>query len=643
MRIPSKPSPHNRKGYALILVLCFLVVTLAVVADLLSWTSFSAKTTGRNNQFLASESAAESADEYVIASMTRDYLNQSLNSVSSYTSLIPTNTSAWPVTYNFTDASGNANKTTVTEGTEGSTLQPLTSQFSNLKGYIQPVTITSTATPTKQLYNEPATVTENIEFDTIPIFQFAIFYNLNMEIDPGQNMTVKGPVYCNASIWAGASDLTFLSSVDAVGTINTTTSDPFADNYSGTGSPTFDVAPLTNQPSLTMPISGTNNSASSVQNILNLPLGVLGAPNPAYLQASNQSYIFNEANLIISNSSAGVNGNSSYRNDITIYYENSNVVGYLQLITNDVVQVISNYVTVSHQNFPSYTTNLYYSFVTNVTFTDYRESDTVQAVQIDVGKFNAWLNSTTNYVYMIYNNKILSQTNPPGGGASWNLKNTTGGTSLGHGIDSIYVYNNAPFNTSQLPAVQLVHGAQLPSTTVGTIVTSGLTVATEQPLYVQGDYNVQTLTSAAKASAGTTNTANTYPAALMGDAITVLSDNWNNSNGENQGAGATTINAACLEGIVQTNPKISGNYSGGTENFLRLLENWTGVNLTYNGSIIVMFYSQYATGYWSYGTYYDAPNRNWSFDENFQQANKLPPLTPSVKVMLRTPGGWSVN
>ena len=29
-----------------------------------------------------------------------------------------------------------------------------------------------------------------------------------------------------------------------------------------------------------------------------------------------------------------------------------------------------------------------------------------------------------------------------------------------------------------------------------------------------------------------------------------------------------------LEGIVQSNPTISGNYSGGVENFLRLLESW---------------------------------------------------------------------
>ena len=640
MQIPSKPSRSGRKGYALVIVLCFLAVTLAVVANLLSWTAFSAKITGRNNQFLASESAAEAADELVIANMTRDFLNQSLNSVSAYTPLIPTNTPNWPVTYKFSDASGNANKTTVIEGSQGNLLEPLTSQFSRLSGFIQPITITSTATPTRQTYNVPATVTENIEFDTIPIFQFAIFYNLDMEIAPGQPMVVKGPVFCNASIWTAsslASGLTFLSSVDAVGSINATTLDPFSDNYTVGGSAVFTVPYLTNQPSLTMPISGTNNSAASVQNILNLPPVPLRAPNPAYLTASNQSYIFNEANLIISNSASGINGASLYGQDITIYYENSNVLGYLQLIPNDVT-IISNNVTPA-------TTTLYYSFVTNVTFYDFRESDTVQALQIDVGKFNTWLTNTQSYVYTYNKNGGLKPTTPSGGGKAWNFKNNNGGTSLGHDIDSIYVYNNVPLTGGQLPAVRIVNGAQLPSA-------YGLTIATEQPLYVEGNYNTQT--NGSGSSAGTTNTAYTYPAALMGDAITIISSNWVDSGNAayvspgtlgSRVPAPTTVNAACLEGIVQTVPTISGNYSGGTENFIRLLEDWGNgpTLLTYNGSIIVMFYSQDATNYWGSANVYGVPKRNWSFDQNFTQAGKLPPLTPSVKVMLRTPGGWSVN
>jgi len=149
---------------------------------------------------------------------------------------------------------------------------------------------------------------------------------------------------------------------------------------------------------------------------------------------------------------------------------------------------------------------------------------------------------------------------------------------------------------------------------------------------------VQTASSSAGASAGTTNTAYTYPAALIGDAITILSGAWSDTPGlaltsaPRNSPTATTINAAALEGIVQST---NSNYSGGVENFLRLEENWTGVTLTYNGSIVVMFPSIYATSAWSYGSYYDAPNRNWAFDYNFTVPSKLPHISPKVFRMIR--------
>jgi hypothetical protein len=138
-----------------------------------------------------------------------------------------------------------------------------------------------------------------------------------------------------------------------------------------------------------------------------------------------------------------------------------------------------------------------------------------------------------------------------------------------------------------------------------------------------------------------TNTQNTFPAALMGDAITILSGSWNDSytsgaSYSSRVASNTVVNAACLEGIVQSNPNISGNYSGGVENFLRYLESWSGYVNTYNGSIVVMFPSVYATNAWiAPGTYYEPPTRQWGFDYNFLQQAKLPPMTPQLKKTVR--------
>jgi hypothetical protein len=178
----------------------------------------------------------------------------------------------------------------------------------------------------------------------------------------------------------------------------------------------------------------------------------------------------------------------------------------------------------------------------------------------------------------------------------------------------------------------MFNGQQLP--------TNGLTVVTPQPMYVQGDYNTTTngiVFSRNKLG----DTTNTYPAGLFADAVTILSTSWNDGNTSSTSLNSrnpvnTTINAATLEGIVPSN---GSQYSGGVENFLRLLENWsTSTTLTYNGSIVVMFPSQYATNFWS-GSYYGVPTRQWGFDLNFNTASKLPPLTPQVKQTVR--GSWS--
>ena len=120
----------------------------------------------------------------------------------------------------------------------------------------------------------------------------------------------------------------------------------------------------------------------------------------------------------------------------------------------------------------------------------------------------------------------------------------------------------------------------------------------------------------------------------MGDAITILSGAWNDATtNKNPTASTTTVNAAILAGIV---PSTNSMYSGGVENFLRTLENWGSATLWYNGSIVVMFPSKYATNYWQQtGGYYSAPNRAWAFDTNFVQQAGLPPLTPQSKGVIR--------
>ena len=82
-----------------------------------------------------------------------------------------------------------------------------------------------------------------------------------------------------------------------------------------------------------------------------------------------------------------------------------------------------------------------------------------QAVQIDIGKFNRWLTNSAGQGPAV-NSQIVSD--------------------FGHGVGSIYVYNNVPLTSTTLPAARLVNGAQLPADY------PGLTVSTPQPVYIWG-------------------------------------------------------------------------------------------------------------------------------------------------------------
>lgn len=236
---------------------------------------------------------------------------------------------------------------------------------------------------------------------------------------------------------------------------------------------------------------------------------------------------------------------------------------------------------------------------TNATFYNKREQKTVRVIEIDVAEFRAFL---------VTNAGVTNFT-----------------------VDVLYIADTRTMASTEQSGIRLINGQRLPD--------SGLTVATPNPLYVKGDFNVTA--DGSSFSRGTTNTAFTRPSSLAADAITILSGDWSdaNSTGElkKRKATNTTVNAAFLAGNVETT---EGEYSGGLENFPRFLERWGEANtFTYNGSMVIMFKSEIATGLWkgTGDTYsiYDPPKRNWAFDSNFMQHSKLPPETPRASKIYR--------
>jgi len=629
MKIPFRPVRRNQSGIALLIVLGFLVAALILFASFMYWVSSNANVTARNNQFLGSEYAAEGATELILANMERDFLAQCLTNASYYASLSIPQTN-WPVQYVFSGTNASEMNVDVYIGPIAPVTQPLDSQFSGLFGFPTPVTVTATATPVSpvgQGGSVPATVIQNVQFASIPVFQFAIFYNINLEIDPGSVMTINGPVFSNAGIWAGTANLTFNSRVSAVGQVNISSTDPFCTGKTdGTAPPNFTLLspaqPTSGNDALTLPIgvgnTGTNTSPTNAEAILNIPPAAYAGGSDAAYSTNGLMFNFNSCDLIISNASFGVNGYLG--TNIYVTFQDAFNNPYLNKLTNNELCTISNrsaktIFTTNSPNLPTPTTNFIrvassFPWITNVTFYDYREQDTVQAVQIDVALLNNWL---TNTAYEGYR---------------WNQMCQSHKT---HPIDSISVYNSVS-GSSTLPAVRIINGQQLYGS-------YGLTVSTPQALYVLG--NLNTTTDGTHFSTNLGDVTYTYPCAVMGDAITILSTKWADTNNASLGVGsrvpvATTINAAALEGIVQST---NSSYSGGVENFLRLLENWGNPSpaLTYNGSIVVLFPSIYATNAWN-GNVYGVPKRNWGFDTNFSNQGGLPPMCPQSKAIIR--GQW---
>ncbi|NNG16809.1 MAG: hypothetical protein HKM89_10045 [Gemmatimonadales bacterium] len=196
-----------------------------------------------------------------------------------------------------------------------------------------------------------------------------------------------------------------------------------------------------------------------------------------------------------------------------------------------------------------------------------------------------------------------------------------------------------PQGDGDFPVVRLRNGEQLGNP---------FTFSTDYPLYVQGHYN----------------RLNWRPSALVGDAITILSTVWNDAQqqcsdydpGETdldeicegfdeEDAAPTEVWAAVLAGHSGTPcdhevPGCPGGYAdfygGGLENFPRFLEDWSGgVTLKYRGSLVSLHWSSKAIGTWN-GNYYTPPTRDWEFDTRFRDPANLPPGTPVVGNVIHT-------
>jgi len=558
-----------RAGSALMLTLIMSAIALALLAAAMSWSAGSTKLTYRSIQYNQSVAAAEAATEKVVTQINRDFLYGSLNLVinnlNTYRKTVPTSSDSpcWG-TWQFDDGNGNIGQTYV-QGGAAVNYVVLDPTYAGLKGYVSTFTIVSHAQDTASPQQVNAGVLQQLELDSIPVFQFAMYSSGEMEISCGQPFTVTGRVHSNGQLYVEPdSSLTFESSVTAVGSVlfqrdplDTRGNPAGTVVYAETNQPVFPVS------SLTLPI-GTTNSPQAVREIIEPPPAGEDPTSPL-----GQLRYYNQCDMVLVAAGTGISATSGYFNNFAT-----------PIPTDELATFVS-------------TTN---------SFWDAREGKTVQPVDINIGKLAAWSQTNTSLRYSAIGSNLI--------------------------LSSIYILDNRTLPSTSLGAVRVFNGTNLPP--------NGLTVATGRPLYVWGDYNELNA-----ANLGTTNTSATRPASLASDAITILSDGWSDANSTSpvgaRVASATTVNAAILTGAVDTT---LGHYSGGMENFPRFLETWGTVKFTYNGSMIKMFPSLYATNYWNNNNnIYSPPTRNWAYDANFDNPTKLPPKTPSLLQVTR--GQWA--
>jgi hypothetical protein len=734
LRLSTKRS--REKGWALIAVMSLAATALLMVASVMSWANENSTVVARNNEYFATTYAAEAATEKALGAMVHDDQDYGEGTVftqtATYAGLIPT-ASDNPYWTNYQFSGGGVNNSIIVTQVSANTTNVLGPPYSGMISVGATYDIIANAKNVNSIYGITSTVGQKVTLGEVPIFQFAIFYQDIMEIDPGATMNITGLVHGNNTLFLAPNGvtLTFSGDVSSSGTINLF-ENPLDPTGQSTGSNAFNGNHISNVNPLNLPV-GTNTSGTATniaQNVLSILQVPPASESPSSAAGTNRLY--NQVDMIITisngnnitvTSGVDINGqattissnewgkfvstNGSFydgREGQTVDPVNINVSNLMQWTespTNSLRSILasqrgssleyvssvfvvddrmlSNAVVIT--NIVSYTTNTTTatttSYPTAGTFEPPVATNTLAMASPSFPAANAYFppvttNTTTTtvsgvgnyptfgtYIPPVTTNATATSTSSSPGAGTYVGSVTHSGGKYHYDLINGYTYNaitgyiytgitgytytqitsvttNYSYLTNYtqfaLPGVVLTNGATLPP--------NGLSIATPDPAYIVGNWNVTTNTSS-PSTAGTTNTGNTLPSAVYADAVSILSPSWNPANSAlgiaSRVASQDTVNAAFLTGNVPSN---GTTYSGGVENFPRFLESWSGVNFFYNGSMVEMFPSQIANAPWpGTGAVYNPPTRIWTFDSNFNNPSELPPLTPRVINIIRAQ--WS--
>jgi hypothetical protein len=500
----------------------------------------------------------------------------------------------------------------ITEGT----------QVRGLRGDFRFFTVTSHA----RLPDSGIEANSQIRLQAVGLFliRYAIFYEDDLEFFPGPNMTISGPVHSNGRLFLGTNNRLYfqdrMTSVRTIqvglgkdgrsswpGTVEANDANGFPEAFRRIGPEgqtitldsryarwvsealqVWDSRVLSGSHginSLRPPIAPVDEPGDLIQR-------ALPTSDPDYQETTEAEKFMNRAEMIIHVDAEGhITATTGSGRDVTQHLNTP-----VTLVTNGFVSKISSEVIrvpiyrgkriIGYEDRTVYTTNNIPLYAK----TSHGEYQTQGNGTLDVSQTNFYdqREDTALAPVDVYVDRLIPELNRFGP--------QTGGTP---GL--VYITRDPPADDpDRMPVVRIRNGRHINTPT-------GLSIVSDLPVYMEGHYNVQ----------------NTTVSLVAGDAVTMLSSQWQDaysaeSLGSRPSPTTTTNNVVVMTGNTET---AGSAYNGGVENVLRFLENWNNRTYRFRGSLIDLWYSRHATGRWVYGGYYTAPTRDWGYDPIYRTRN----------------------
>ncbi len=567
---------RSRNGFALEATLVVLILVGALIGLAATWMLGVTRTGAVDYRSARVQNAVEAGADAVMAQLELA-MEDGLLTAAELDALTLPSMSGFTFEAMEAEIAGASEVRTITSG-----------PFAGLFSMNQPVEVEIAA---RDASSNRSRVVVTVNAQSIPLFQFGIFYEDDLEILPGAPMTFEGWVHTNSNLYLSSNSANFESRITTPDSViwrrKDNSSERLAGVYINDDAGTkvklgFDSRTYGNPADFRARSETDFDSRLMTQahgvSPLQLPLP-LGMPAIELIRPRNHSG---------TDDAQTRNVKYAWKADWHIDVIDLGNPGNLCKTGRSVLGSLR----ASGKSKPTQAQCEKIFKVISNAFYDRREGKDVDLLEIDVAELRSWVGTNSGR-----RTEILYVTFTGGSGSSSN-----------------YDY----------PAVRLVNGSTLPNE---------LTIATSHPLYVKGNYN----------------SSSWKPAAIVGDAITFLSPSWNDANqtgtkkNNKNTASAMAVWAAVAAGHSATpcddfrTGCTSPKYGGGLENFPRFLESWSGKTMTYRGSLVSLFQAERAVhNSWAHVGYYDAPNRDWEFDIRFQDPNNLPPGTPTVGSVFQT-------